>query len=118
MIENHSQQKITSLNLRSNEGNLPQAPIELLIQNVSADKRKKHLVNNKVRALLTLFNINEHDNSLVVYLAGNEPNIKNNKAAIDSWVKSELGEGDVETLNIRFKNLLSRIDPTVDLSEF
>ena len=118
MIKNHSQQINTSLNLRLNEGNSPQTPIELLIQNVSVDKRKKRLVNIKVRALLTLFYINEHDNCLVFYLTGNEPNIKNNKEAIESWVKAELAGGDVETLNTRFKNLLSRIDPCVDFSEF
>jgi hypothetical protein len=118
MIKNYSQQKNTSLNLRLNEGNHPQAHIELLIQNVSSDKRKKHLVNIKVRALLTLFYINEHDNCLVFYLAGNEPNIKNNKEAIEHWVKAELIERNIDELSMRFKRLLSRIDPTIDLSEF
>lgn len=117
MIKNHSQQKNTSLNLRLNEGNPPQAPIELLIQNVSADKRKKCLVNLKARALLTLFYINEHDNCLVFYLAGNEPNIQNNKEAIEHWVKAQLVESSIDELNMRFKSLLSRIDSSVNLSE-
>lgn len=118
MIINYPQQKYTPLIIRSNEINTPQAPIELLIQKVGDENREKRFVNNKVKYLLSLYNINEHDNNLVYYFTEGEPNIKNNKEAIASWVKAELAGGDIEVLSMRFKNLLSRIDPTVDLSEF
>jgi len=118
MIINYPQKKQIPLGFGVNEINTPQDSINQFIQNVDDEKRKNRLESHKVSSLITLFNINEHDNCLVFYLTGNEPNIKNNKDAIGAWVKAELAEDNIEILNIRFKNLLSRIDPSADFSEF
>lgn len=117
MIINYQLKKHTS-NPRLNNVNPPHDSTEQLIQKVVDEKRSKQLVNAKAMALLSSYNISDHDNCLVFYLTENEPNIKNNKEAIEHWVKAELIERNIDELSMRFKLLLSCIDPTIDLSEF
>ncbi|MBA6349864.1 hypothetical protein [Colwellia sp. BRX8-9] len=108
-----------SLNQCSENVGRVQKSIELRIQEIEAEKRQKRVVSNLANTFLVYFKINEHDTRLVSYFTGNEAYIKNNKEAIELWVKAELVEEDcIDVLHMKFKNILSRIDPTVDLSEY
>ena len=109
-----------TLNINPQEMVSSEEVFEQSIEQQETKNQLKHFVRDKTKYLIGLYNINELENNMVLYFAGHEPNIKNNRKAVESWLMTQLTlEGtNADELDNKFRILLSRIDPTVELCEF
>jgi ribulose bisphosphate carboxylase small subunit len=109
-----------TLNINLHDIVSPKEVVEQSIEQLETEGQLKHFVRDKAKFLIRLYNIDEHGNDMVLYFAGHEPNINNNRKAIETWVMTQLTlEGiNVDEVDKEFTTLLSSIDPTVELCEF
>lgn len=94
--------------------------IEQKVEQQETKAQLKRSARHESRLLIDKYNIDEYGKNMIIHFARREPKIFNNREAIEHWVMIQFTvEGlIVEELDDKFKNVLSVVDPMVELYEF
>jgi len=94
--------------------------IEQKVEQQETEVQLKRSARHESRLLIDKYNIDEYGKNMIIHFARREPKIFNNREAIEHWVMIQFTvEGShVEELDDKFKNVLSVVDPMVELYDF
>lgn len=94
--------------------------IEQKVEQQESEVQLKRSARHEAMLLIDKYSIDEYGKNMIIHFARREPKIINNREAIEHWVMIQFtveGLRD-EELDDKFKNVLSVVDPMVELYEF